>query len=76
MAAAFSTFSRDLGRTAISELRWALTAVPRFLCSVRQANLATHEYERLNHLSDAELAHRGFKRDELSAHIVERYLGA
>lgn len=76
MAAVFSTLSRDLGRTAINELHWALSIVPGFLASVRQANIACREFERLNHLSDEELATRGLSRETLSARMVDRYLGA
>ena len=52
----------------------AMSAVPNFFLSLQKATLAAREYERLGHLSDAELNAHGLTREGLSQYISAKYL--
>ena len=47
----------------------AIDAVASFLASIAESNGRVREVERLNAMSDAELARRGLKREEIVRHV-------
>ena len=51
-----------------------LRAVQHFFVPLKKATLAAREYERLGHLSDAELNSHGLTREGLSHYISAKYL--
>lgn len=63
-------FDDVVSKTVVS----ALYAVGAFFCSLQQANMASRDYERLNHLSDEDLAEQGLTREAIPQHICETYL--
>lgn len=61
-------------RSLTSIIVEAMSAVPHFFVSLQKATLAAREYERLGHLSDAELNSHGLTREGLSQYISAKYL--
>ena len=51
-----------------------MTSLMTAFGNIAGASRAQHEYERLARLSDAELARRGLRREELAALVAERHL--
>ncbi len=65
---AFTTNSASqlsLGRIAAAPFR----AVWNFLVAVGEANARVHRIEALQRLSDAELARRGIRREDIVRHV-------
>lgn len=58
----------------LSTVSSVFSAVGAFFCALQQANLASRDYERLNHLSDDELANQGLTREAIPQHICKTYL--
>jgi hypothetical protein len=55
-------------RTPISDL---FSGIVRFFDSLVASQKAVARYERLAHLSDAELGARGLKREDIPRHVFE-----
>lgn len=51
-----------------------IAGVSGFFSSLARANSAAHAFDRLNHLSDAQLAARGLSRETLGKYISDTYL--
>jgi hypothetical protein len=62
---------RDVGKAVLARIGAGFAAVMRFLCDLSNARQRALEVQRLVALSDAELARRGLKRDEI-VHYVFR----
>jgi hypothetical protein len=66
---------RDAGKSVLARIGTAtaagFAAVMRFLCDLSEARRCALELQRLTALSDAELARRGLRRDQI-VHYVFR----
>ncbi len=62
------------GTSLLASIVGALSVIPNIFFYVSRAQSAAHAFERLNHLSDSELAARGLTRDGLGKHICDEYL--
>lgn len=67
-------YSNEDGGSLLAALFGALAVIPNLFYHVSRANSAAQAFERLNHLSNTELAARGLKREELGKYICETYL--
>jgi hypothetical protein len=69
---------RDAGKGVFTRIgagiRAGFAAAMRFLCDLSNARRCALEVERLMALSDAELARRGLKRDEIVAYVFRNYM--
>ena len=69
---------RDAGRAALARIGAGIgagfAAVMRFLCDLSAARQFAAEVERLMALSDAELARRGLKRDEIVNYAFRNHM--
>lgn len=52
-----------------------VTGVVRFFDSLAASQRAVNHYERLAHLSDAELEAQGLKREEIPHYVLEQNFG-
>ncbi|KUO56659.1 MAG: hypothetical protein APF80_10240 [Alphaproteobacteria bacterium BRH_c36] len=60
--------------SALAVAKEVMASVSGFFSAFSRANSAAHAYDRLNHLSDAQLAARGLSREMLGEYISDMYL--
>ena len=60
--------------SALAVAKDTMAGVSGFFTAFARANSAAHAYDRLNRLSDAQLAARGLSRDTLAKYIGDTYL--
>ena len=65
---------RGVGRTILAVLKMGFAAVMRFLCDLSEARRCALELQRLTALSDAELARRGIRRDEIVSYVFRNHM--
>lgn len=65
---------RAPGKTALARIAAGLAAVGRFLCDLSNARRCATEVERLMALSDAALARRGLRRDEIVSYAFRNHM--
>jgi hypothetical protein len=51
----------------------ALSVIPNFFASLQKAMEASRDFERLSHLTDAELESRGLTREGVTQYISAKY---
>jgi hypothetical protein len=51
----------------------ALSVIPNFFASLQKAIEAARDFERLSHLTDAELKSRGLTREGVTQYISAKY---
>jgi hypothetical protein len=73
-----TTPRRDAGKAVLAKIGAGIgagfAAAMRFLCDLSNARQCALEVERLMALSDAELARRGLKRDEIVRYVFRNYM--
>ena len=61
---------------AFTQAAAELICLPIALCAgAARANLLLHDYERLEHLSDAQLAERRLRREDVARQVFGELLG-
>ena len=65
---------RDPGKSVSARIGAGLAAVGRFLSDLSNARRCALEAERLMALSDAQLARRGLRRDEIVSHVFRNHM--
>jgi hypothetical protein len=62
------------GSTIVAKIGAGFAAVMRFLCDLSAARRCALEVEQLTALSDAELARRGIRRDQIVAYALRNHM--
>ena len=65
---------RHAGSAVLAAIGTGFVAVARFFCVLSKAHRCAQELERLTALSDADLARRGLKRDEIVSYVFRNHM--